>query len=103
MRSRYAAYAGGLADYIIATTHPAGPRWEADRATWLAEIARFTESATFTRLSVRDSEERGDQATVTFEAHLRQGGQDGTMVEKSLFLRENGRWLYHSGERPRTP
>lgn len=100
MRSRYTAYAAGLADYIVDTTHPGGPRWEADRARWLADIARFSEGATFDRLWVREAREEGDRATVTFEAHLRQGLREIPMVETSLFMRENGRWMYHSAVEP---
>ena len=38
MRSRYSAYALGLVDYIIDTTLPAGPHWQADRSAWASEL-----------------------------------------------------------------
>lgn len=101
MRSRYAAYVLGRAGYIVATTHPAGPHWEPDRRAWLLSIERFSTAMTFEGLTVRQAEQRGDRGIVEFEARMRQGDRDGTMVERSVFLREDGRWLYHSGERLR--
>lgn len=95
MRARYSAYAAGRADYIVATTHPESPH----RGTDLREIERFCREMRFDGLTVISASEAGDRGTVSFEARMRQGARDATMVERSLFCRIDGRWMYHSGER----
>ena len=99
MRSRYAAYALGDAAYIQRTTHPGGPHWEPDAAAWARSILVFCRSTDFEALEVRAASEDGERGEVTFRAQLVQGGRDASFVERSRFLRVEGRWLYHSGER----
>jgi len=94
MRSRYSAYTFGLSDYIIDTTHPDHPQFLKDRDVWKRDIDRFSKITTFEKLEILDSSD----ATVTFRAHLTQGGKDASFTEKSLFEKVNGRWLYKSGE-----
>ncbi|MCP4803804.1 MAG: zinc chelation protein SecC [Proteobacteria bacterium] len=98
MRSRFAAYARGLYDYIIETTDPEGPRWVADRAAWVASMEQFTAMTRFAGLRIVEAE--GD--TVTFHAVLEQMGQDASFTERSVFVQRDGRWLYHSGD-PTSP
>lgn len=94
MRSRYAAYAVGLVDYIIDTTHPASPHASADRGAWRADISHFVTTTGFERLDVSAHEPGDAQAHVTFTAHLRQGGRPVEMTERSRFLKVDGRWRY---------
>ncbi len=99
MRSRYTSYALGRIDHIIDTTHPAGPMWEADRERWAARIRLFSDDHTFEGLDVlAAATETPDRGRVLFRAHI--AGRDGdvSFAENSLFLRHEGRWLYHSGE-----
>lgn len=98
MRSRYAAYALGLVDYVLATTHPEGPNWEDDRAEWAAGVAAFSQSTGFDGLEILSGGEGEGEAFVTFRAGLSKDGEDASFTERSRFLREDGRWLYHSGE-----
>jgi len=99
MCSRYAAYALGLVDYVIETTHPGGPHFESDRARWAASLRAFCEGTRFRGLAVLSASADGDEGVVTFRAALRQGDADASFTERSRFLRVGGRWLYHSGER----
>lgn len=100
MRSRFAAYALGRADHIVATTDPEGPMWQADEAGWHEQIAHFSETTRFLGLALLETPEpEGDEGSVTFRATLEQGGQDNSFTERSRFRRVDGRWLYHSGER----
>lgn len=94
MRSRYAAYALGDANYIIATTDPAGPMWEPDETTWRANIADFT-SCTFRGVDILEHDTDGDRGSVRFRARLERDGEDLTFEEHSDFVRTGGRWLYH--------
>jgi SEC-C motif domain protein len=91
MRSRFAAYAIGLTDYIIDTTDPEGPQWVPDRAAWSTQIAAFSAGTRFAGLRIQDSTED----TVRFHATLEQGGQDASFSENSRFVQRDGRWLYH--------
>ena len=104
MRSRYAAYAIGLVDYVVATTDPRGPQWGADLNRWREEIAAFGSRTAFVGLQVLGGEVRGEEGTVHFQAELRVGDRDASFAEQSLFTRDTGRWLYHSGSpRPLRP
>lgn len=98
MRSRYAAYAGGVCSYILDTTDPAGPHAQAHRGRWLREVRAFCEETEFVGLDVLEHREDGDEGFVTFRARLRQRGRDASFVERSRFVREGGRWLYHDGQ-----
>ena len=97
MRSRYAAYAIGLADYIIDTTHPDHPAYERNRKKWKKDILAFTRSTQFIGLDILNFTEGEHEASVTFCAHLQQAGRDVSFTEKSTFLKEQGRWYYVMG------
>lgn len=93
MRSRYAAYAAGDADYILTTTDPTGPHFQTNRDAWRAEVQSFCAQTRFEGLDVLDS---GDD-WVSFRATLTQDGRDASFSERSTFRCVDGRWLYHSG------
>lgn len=94
MRSRYAAYALHLADYIIDTTHPENPSYSNKRAEWRKEILQFSQTTSFEGLKILEFIDGEKTATVTFTASLKQGGRDTTFTEKSQFAKVNGHWLY---------
>ena len=94
MRSRYTAYALGLVDYVIDTTHPEHPAWSADRATWAAELQQWCDDTTFTKLTVHGTGEEGDEGWVSFTADYDTAGRTGAIAELSRFAKVDGRWLY---------
>ncbi len=98
MRSRYSAYVARNVAYILRTTHPDGPHWESNAARWAESVEHFCTHTEFGGLTIRET---GDMATgdawVTFEARLQQNGVDTSFVERSLFRKADGHWLYHSG------
>lgn len=94
MRSRFSAYALGLVDHVLDTTHPAGSIWRPDRAAWAADIDSFCRETEFVRLSVMETGEHEGDPTVTFEAQLRQHGRLRPFVEHSRFRQLDGRWMY---------
>ena len=98
MRSRYSAYALGLARYIIDTTHPASPQFCLDREQWMKDVEAFCQEVSFDGLEVLGSQEAGNFATVTFVAHLSQDSKDESFTERSYFERVKNRWLYRSGQ-----
>lgn len=97
MRSRYSAYALNLPDYILETTHPENPQYSKNRSSWKQSISQFSLLTSFQKLEILGFEENGDEATVTFTAHLVQAGRDATFTEKSYFEKVKGRWLYKRG------
>ena len=97
MRSRYAAYAKNLPQYIISTTHKRNPDYFENKADWILSIAEFSHSTEFKGLEIISHDQKGDRARVTFIAYLEQNGVDGSFKEKSEFIREGGKWQYLRG------
>jgi SEC-C motif-containing protein len=100
MRSRYCAYALGLVDYVMDTTHPENPAFNRDRDAWSADLRLFCEATKFQSLRIEATEDdaQTEVAFVTFRAGLMQGSADASFTERSKFAKVNGKWLYHSGE-----
>ncbi len=94
MRSRYVAFVKKDVEYLLKTTHPdllePGFREELElefeRNTWLS--LRILEA----------SQPSGGAGYVEFVAYSKQGACAAELHERSKFLYEDGRWLYHSGK-----
>jgi SEC-C motif-containing protein len=97
MRSRYCAYANGLPDYIMKTTHPHFSAYQKDKIRWRESIASFSKDTEFIGLKILENEEKGEEAYVKFRAELLQQGTDVSFIERSRFHRVNGCWLYVDG------
>jgi SEC-C motif-containing protein len=103
MRSRYAAFALGLVQYLMDTTDPQGPHYGVNRARWGADLEGYCGRATFPGLEVRGTGSDGDTGWVEFRAEVTLDGKDASFVEHSTFTRRGGRWLYTLGKgRPDT-
>ncbi len=98
MRSRFSAYALGLCEYIIKTTHPKNLQVCHDTHRWAQEISEFCAHTQFKNLDILEFEHKGEFATVTFFADLIQNEKDVSFTEKSIFEKVHGRWLYLSGK-----
>lgn len=91
MRSRYAAFALGLAPYLLRT-------WAA--ATRPGDVAS-DEDVRWRRLQIVDTARGGaddDSGVVEFRAAFRSADGAGLLHERSRFVREDGRWVYLDGE-----
>jgi SEC-C motif domain protein len=98
MRSRYSAYALGLIDYLLETTHPTHPLFKNDPNKVREGMLDFSKNTLFEGLEILEALPPGEkEAFVTFRAILKQKGKDTSFTEKSLFLKEKGRWLYAKG------
>ncbi len=93
MRSRYSAYALGLADYIMITTHPDGSQYNPDKAVWKRDIELFCKNTRFEHLQILGAQ--GDM--VTFRATLFANQRDVSFTEISVFRQHNGQWKYYCG------
>lgn len=98
MRSRYSAYALGLAEYLIETTHPKSPHYVSDKKQWLYQIHAFSKQVSFEGLEILETENGDEEAFVSFVAHLSKEGTDLTFTEKSRFLKEGQSWKYIDGK-----
>jgi SEC-C motif-containing protein len=74
MRSRYAAYALGLTDYIINTSL-------SENSSTKEEIKTFCDQTFFEDLHILEFRENEESATVTFKAILSQNSRDISFKE----------------------
>lgn len=93
MRSRYAAFVVGDADYLLATWHPSTRPADLD----------LDDDVTWRRLDVVATSAGGPldrTGVVEFVAHFRstETRERGSLHEVSSFVREDGRWYYVDGE-----
>ncbi|WP_286222800.1 YchJ family protein [Marinobacter apostichopi] len=88
MRSRYSAFVVGQADYLLATWHS---------STRPGELS-LEQSPEWVSLTILDSSEVGDAGQVHFRAVHRVAEGWGYLEERSEFVREQGRWLYVTGD-----
>ncbi len=91
MRSRYSAFARGLADYLLTTWHPA-------TRPALLELDDHTVWTGLTVESVTGGRAWEDTGTVTFTASWSDADGGGSVRETSRFVFEGGRWLYVDGD-----
>jgi len=93
MKSRYSAYAMGNSKYIIYTTHPNSSEYMEDKINWQNSILEFCKNTQFISLEILEYiPPKNNIAYVTFKASF----ENDSMIEKSRFLFENGRWLYEN-------
>lgn len=97
MRSRYSAYALGLTDYIIRTTHPENPGFQKDQKAWSKEIEAFSKNTEFTNLTILEFIDGDSEAIVAFDAELIQNNATFHLREKSHFIKVGPQWLYRLG------
>jgi SEC-C motif-containing protein len=88
MRARYTAFELHMGPYLIETWHvstrPAVVDVD-DGTVWLGLQVEGSSGGDATD---------PDRAEVVFTARFRVGGRTGKLSERSLFIRENGRWFY---------
>lgn len=97
MRSRYCAFVMKDADYLIKTWHP-----DCNAAAFHDEISAGFTSTEWLGLTVfeQSGAESDELGYVSFVARFRENGKAGVILERSRFLKENGRWYYIDGTRP---
>jgi SEC-C motif-containing protein len=87
MRSRFSAFALGLADYLVASWHPATRPSELD----------LDDDIAWRRLQIVDVVAGGEHdmtGIVEFRASYRGPHGAGLVHERSVFERVDGRWVY---------
>ena len=107
LKARYSAYTERKPDFIIDTTHPSNEEYDDNREAWRARILDFAAAAKFLQLVIYDSVPIDDAThSITWNARIKvlDGLVDERLVEtkdfieRSLFVKEDGRWLYLKGD-----
>jgi SEC-C motif domain protein len=91
MRSRYSAFAFGLAPYLLATWSP----------TTRPARLELDDDQRWRRLQIVDTARGGaadDVGVVEFRAAYRSAEGAGLLHERSRFTRADGRWVYLDGD-----
>jgi len=97
MRSRYSAFVMKDVDYLISTWHPT-----CHAATFRPDIEAGFNRTQWLGLTVFEhaSGKNDTEGYVSFIARFNEDGKAGAIIERSRFLKENGRWYYIDGTRP---
>jgi SEC-C motif-containing protein len=97
MRSRYAAFALGLGEYLVRTLSADHADRQLPQAAFVQELRRAHERQRFLGLRILHASADGDEGEVLFHARIFAKGVDGSFAELSHFVREAGAWRYASG------
>ena len=93
MRSRYAAFALGLGEYLVDTLASSHPDRALPREALVTELSRAKDRQRFLGLRIV----RAEGEEVLFDARIFERGEDKSFAERSTFVREDGGWRYASG------
>ena len=97
MRSRYCAFVMKDANYLITTWHPS-----CQASAFRADIEAGFANTEWLGLTVYEESagRHDDEGFVSFVARFHEQGRQGAIIERSRFLKEQGRWYYIDGTRP---
>jgi SEC-C motif-containing protein len=94
MRSRFAAFATGDAEYLWRTLHPDHDDRARPRSEVLHSLKVATRKMKYMRLRILDAED----SRVLFLAEVFEKGQSRSFVELSAFAHDGTGWRYLDGE-----
>jgi SEC-C motif-containing protein len=96
MRSRYVAFTLANVDYLM-LSHHSSSRPNKERKS-IAKWAKSVKWIGLTILNSQDGQQTDNRGTVEFKALFIEDGLLSHIHENSLFLRENEKWVYVSGQ-----
>ncbi len=97
MRSRYAAFARGEAEYLVRTLHADHPDRALPRADLMRSLRAAKDRLRYPSLTVLAESRAGSTAEVLFAAGLVESGRDCSFVELSDFAHDGAGWRYLAG------
>lgn len=97
MRSRYAAFALGEAEYLWRTLHEAHEDRARPREAVVRSFRNARTTLRYVSLAILEARTRGREAEVLFWAGLTERGTDASFVELSDFEHDGVGWRYRSG------
>ena len=96
VRARYSAYALGLIDFIMQTTHPESKHYNANETRWRAAIRAYILQSRFLDLEILSAED--DKVSYRANIYSMFTQEAKSVLEHCTFKQENGRWLYFDDE-----
>jgi SEC-C motif-containing protein len=93
MRSRFAAYALGEAEYLWRTLHDDHADRRRPEEDVLRDVRESARALRYLRLTILEAKEE----RVLFVAKVFQNGVDRSFIELSTFAREGSSWRYREG------
>jgi SEC-C motif-containing protein len=97
MRSRYAAFALGEAEYLWKTLHADHPDRAEPKERALRSLRGAKDRLKYMGLTILDSRRKGMSGEVLFCARIFERGQDRSFVELSEFAHDGIGWRYLAG------
>ncbi len=97
MRSRYAAFALGLGEFLLDTLASDHTDRALPRSEHVQSLSRARQTQRFLDLCVLHTSQDGDRGEVLFYARIFERGVDRSFAELSSFRREGTAWRYVSG------
>lgn len=97
MRSRYAAFALGLGEYLVRTLTEDHADRALDATALARELSSVRERQRFLGLRVDEAWAEGDRGEVFFFARIFEKGKDCSFTERASFRCEGGAWRYAGG------
>jgi SEC-C motif-containing protein len=97
MRSRYAAFALGLGEYLVRTLASTHPDLALPREELVRSLARARQKQRFVGLRILRATSAGDTGEVLFFAEIFEQGKERSFGERSTFVREANGWRYAEG------
>jgi SEC-C motif-containing protein len=97
MRSRYAAFALGLGEYLVMTLAEGHADRGASHEELVQSLSRARERQRYLDLRILYSSAEGDRGQVLFYARIFERGADRSFAELSSFRREGMKWRYSDG------
>jgi SEC-C motif domain protein len=97
MRSRYAAFALGEAEYLVRTLHEEHRDRGLPRADLLRSLRGARDRLRYPSLAILDHRCAGGAGEVLFAAGVVERGRDCSFVELSDFEHDGTGWRYRSG------
>ena len=107
LQARYTAHVRGDTKFIVDTTHPTNEAYMPDREAWENRLRSFLKAVSFQGMGVWETETTdADHARILWNARMRlleqfvseEAVETKDFIERSVFVREGGRWFYKGGD-----
>ena len=107
LQARYTAHVRGDTKFIVDTTHPTNEAYMPDREAWENRLRSFLKAVSFQGMYVWETDNTDDdQARILWNARMRlleqfvseEAVETKDFIERSIFIREGGRWFYKGGD-----
>lgn len=95
VRARFSAYALGMVDFIMLTTHPESRHYEGNAKRWRAALNGYVLRTVFLNLEILSAEDEKVSYRMKYFTMLNR--EEEETIEHCTFKQESGKWLYFDG------